>query len=296
MELQNNTKNYPIGVFDSGMGGLTVLRELCHTLPHENFIYLGDTARLPYGTKSRETIIQYAVQNAKILIELGIKLLVIGCNTASAVALPSLKKNYPNIPILGVIEPGAEAALSASKNRHIAILATESTINAGSYEAAIKHLDASAVVIGKSCGLLVALAEEGWTNNSIAQSIIREYLQPLKGNGHKFDCVVLGCTHFPIFSHLIQQELGAKVAVVDSAQSTAKTVKRILHHLQIETTNQNDLGEIEFLVTDLPQRFARIGEIFLNAPINSQQVKLVETHSLNPKQTPSDFMNLNNIQ
>ncbi|WP_423062631.1 glutamate racemase [Candidiatus Paracoxiella cheracis] len=275
----------PIGVFDSGMGGLTVLRQLKKLLPHESFIYLGDTARLPYGTKSRETVIRYAVQNTKLLIEKNIKLLVVACNTVSSVALPELKQHYPNIPIIGVLEPGAQAAVAATRNHRILVLATETTINTGGYQRVIKNLDPNATVMTKGCAVLVALAEEGWVNNSVAKAAINEYLLSIKHHDGKYDCVVLGCTHFPVFADLLREMLNNKVNIIDSAQSTAAVVEQLLMKLQLKALVPSVTRETQFFVTDSPERFMRVGELFLNHKINPDSVALVDHQQVNSFQT-----------
>ncbi|MCX7123476.1 MAG: glutamate racemase, partial [Gammaproteobacteria bacterium] len=191
----------PIGIFDSGVGGLTVYRALKRILPHENFLYLGDTARLPYGTKTPDTIIQYALQAARLLIDAGIKFLVIACNTATGPALPVLRKRYPDLPIIGVIEPGAVAALAISKTKHIAVIATEATVAAHSYQSAIYHLDRTAQVVEKAAGLLVPLTEEGFLSGEIPCKIIHHYLDDLLADPNtRPDTLILGCTHFPVLA------------------------------------------------------------------------------------------------
>ena len=280
-----------IGVFDSGMGGLTVLRQLMALLPNEHFIYLGDTARLPYGTKSRETVIRYSLQNAKLLIEKNIKLLVIACNTASSVALTELQQQYPHVPIVSVLEPGAQSAVSSTRNRHIAVLATETTINTGGYQNAIRNLDPMAVVITQSCSTLVALAEEGWINNKVAKAAIEEYLTPMQEQGFKCDCVVLGCTHFPVFKELLRETIkDNEVCIIDSGESAATVVKQVLSELKLKSPKKTDIKPNEFLVTDSPQRFIRTGKLFLNQPIVADTVTLIENH-YNLSTQPTHFFN-----
>jgi glutamate racemase len=269
--------NNAIGVFDSGMGGLTVLRELKRLLPNENFIYLGDTARLPYGTKSSDTVIKYSAMNAQILVDCDIKLLVVACNTASSVALADLRNLYPNLPIIGVIEPGAQDAVKASRNETIAVLATETTIRVGGYQQAIQNLNPSVKVLTKSCSLLVALAEEGWVNNQVAKAALEEYLLPIKDSEYNCDCLVLGCTHFPVFIDLIRKIMGDEVAIINSASSTAQVVKELLTDLNIKSPLvSGDESSTQFMVTDSPNRFSEVGQGFLNSKIDINFVKLVE--------------------
>lgn len=264
----------PIGVFDSGMGGLTVLRALENALPQESFLYLGDTARLPYGTKSSETINRYAWQATKQLVDRGVKCLVIACNTASGIALSALREAFPKIPILGVLEPGAEAAVLASKTQHIAVLATESTVNNLSYKKAIHQLNPKAHVHSKSCSVFVSLAEEGWHDNEVTVACVKRYLAPIFDDKHRIDCLVLGCTHFPVLKSAIQQCVSHDITIIDSAEATAVKLKELLvtHSWQ---TKQTARVATKFLVTDAPERFVSVGEYFLGRPIDVQYVEAV---------------------
>lgn len=275
-----NSKTQAIGVFDSGMGGLTVLAQLQRQLPNESFIYLGDTARLPYGTKSTQTVQYYAKQMTTLLLQYNIKLLVIACNTASAAALPFLQQALPNIPIIGVIQPSALAAIDASKNNNIAVLATESTVRSAIYEQTIQYYDSNTTVISQACGLFVALAEEGCTQDEIALLTVKKYLQPILNNPIKIDCILLGCTHFPVLSESIKKALPKKINIVNSAYATAHAVKLKLEELNVINTEKTQ--PTRFLVTDLPERFIQVGHLFLGKPIQEDQVKLVDT-----KQTAS---------
>lgn len=269
-------QSLPIGVFDSGMGGLTVLNELKLALPNESFIYLGDTARLPYGTKSPETVIRYATQIANILVKQQIKLLVVACNTATTAALPHLEQLFPDIPVIGVVQPGAAAAVAATKNNNVAILATETTIASGIYQQTLRDLNAHINVITQDCGLFVALAEEGCIDDDVAIAATKKYLQPIIDHEIDCDCVVLACTHFPVFSKAINQVLGDQVTIVNSAKATAESVQRLLNSSQM--INGHHPVSTQFLVTDLPQRFIRIGELFLESKIEPQSVQLVDIH------------------
>lgn len=283
-------QNLPIGIFDSGMGGLTVLNALMKTLPNESFIYLGDTARLPYGSKSAETVMRYATQMAMILVNQNIKLLVVACNTATTAALPHLQSQFPHIPIIGVVQPGAEAAIATTKNNNIAILATETTIRSGIYQQTLRSLRPSVNLISQSCGLFVALAEEGCINDEIAHAAITKYLHPIVSSSVKYDCVILGCTHFPVLSKPIASLLGDEVALINSAQATAAAVKSNLQDLQL--CAHSNTPSTHFLVTDLPERFVRIGEIFLEQPIHPEAVILVDGNSDSPIELPLLTKNL----
>lgn len=268
----------PVGVFDSGVGGLTVLRALREQLPRESFIYLGDTARLPYGTKSASTITRYALQAAELLVARGVKCLVIACNTASAVSLDELRKHFAPLPVLGVIEPGAEAGCRASKNGNIAVIATESTIQGDAYRRAIALRRPHAQVFSRACSLFVALAEEGVVSGPIAESIARHYLLDLfqQRNEHETaDTLLLGCTHFPPLRDTIRAVLDPSVQIVDSAETTAAALHSELHGLKL-LGEQNAKGQMQLLATDGPSRFARVGGLFLNSPIDVRDVELVE--------------------
>ncbi len=199
----------PIGVFDSGVGGLTVLRALREALPAQDFIYLGDTARLPYGTKSPETVARYSLQCAAALLERGIGSLVVACNTASASALGALRERYPALPVIGVIEPGAEAAVAASASQHIAVIGTEGTIRGGAYQTAIHRRSPEARVTSCACSMFVALAEEGWTQGPVAEAVAHRYLDPIFDVADSPDCLVLGCTHFPALIDAIRSRTNA---------------------------------------------------------------------------------------
>ena len=279
MEKYITRNQLPIGVFDSGMGGLTVLRELVNHLPYESFIYLGDTARLPYGTKSRETVTRYAAQMASLLVAQGIKLLVVACNTASTATLPFLKMQFPDIPIIGVVEPGARAAISATKNNRVALLATETTIQSGIYQKMILTLNPEIKISSQTCGLFVALAEEGCINNEIARLVAKQYLEPIINDHQQCDSVILGCTHFPVFIESLTAILGSEINIINSATATAMAVKSITQKMNLESTAQSP--QLTFLVTDSPERFSRIGEIFFGQPIEASIVHLIDGMRIN---------------
>ena len=276
MSLQDQ----PIGVFDSGMGGLTVMRALIERLPHESFVYLGDTARLPYGSKSADTVRRYAVQCARALMRHRIKLLVVACNTASATALPALADVLKPVPVLGVIEPGAEAAVKAAPLGRIAVIATEGTVNGRAYERAIHARNPDAMVTQQACPLFVALAEEGLTDGPIVQLAAKRYLDPLFA-GASPDCLVLGCTHFPVLKAAIARVAGPRVTLVDSAETTAIAVERLLAERGL-ARGTSGARTLRFLATDAPERFARVGEIFLGSKIATADVELVDLEVSSP--------------
>jgi len=267
----------PIGVFDSGMGGLTVLKALTARLPHERFIYLGDTARLPYGTKSAETVQAYALQATRLLLDQGVKLLVIACNTASAVALDRLQEVFAPVPVIGVIEPGARAGVAATSNRRIAVIATESTVKGGAYARAIRALTRDAEVVQQPCQVFVALAEEGWTDSAATRAAAEHYLGALFASPDAPDTLVLGCTHFPVLAGTIRAVVGKAVALVDSAETTAGAVAETLIDANLASDEQTDNpGTVEFFATDSPERFARVGAVFLGRAIDPASVELVD--------------------
>ena len=261
--MTTDSKNRPIGVFDSGIGGLTVYKALREALPQEDFIYLGDTARLPYGTKSHETVAAYALQAAQLLLEHDIKLLVVACNTASAQALPELRRAFPDLPCLGVIEPGADAAVAASHSGRIAVLATEGTARSGAYVEAIQRRSSAVEVQVLACNLLVALVEEGWCDGAEAEVILRRYLHRLEEG---FDTLVLGCTHFPILAPMLRKIVSPSISIIDSAVTAAQAVREYLQSFgQLAPSSQ--VGSCHCLVTDGPERFERVARLFLNEDI-----------------------------
>jgi len=265
-------------VFDSGVGGLTVLRALAAALPHEHFLYLGDTARLPYGTKSAESIRRYALQAAALLRDRGVKCLVVACNTASAVALDALAEEFAPVPVLGVVEPGAAAACTATRSGRIAVVATDSTVRGGAYQHAIHRRRPDAVVAARACPLFVALAEEGWTDGPIVEAVIHRYLDELfaADPGASADTLVLGCTHFPVLAPAIRKVLGPAVTIVDSAQTTAAALTGILHQARLRRPAEAGPGEIRLLATDSAERFARVGGTFLGRPLRASDVEVVD--------------------
>jgi glutamate racemase len=262
-------------VFDSGVGGLTVLRALRSALPGRDFVYLGDTARLPYGTKSPETVARYSLQCAAALVRRGIGRLVVACNTASASALEALRERYPGLAVTGVIEPGARAAVAASASQHIAVIATEGTIRGGAYRAAIERHNPAARVTMRACSMFVALAEEGWTEGAVAQAVAREYLAPLFAAGDAPDTLVLGCTHFPLLTDAIRRAVPDDVRIVDSAATTARTVSA-----EAGGAGPAAHGRVVWLATDDAERFARVGGRFLGEPLSADSVEVIDLQPL----------------
>ncbi len=254
----------PIGVFDSGIGGLTVLKALSEAMPGEDFIYLGDTARLPYGTKSNEVIIRYSKENTEFLLAKGIKMLVVACNTSSAVALDAIA-SQTMVPVIGVIEPGARAAAKASRRGKIGVIGTEATIASGAYTRAIQRLSPRAEIYTRACPLLVPLAEEGWVDNEIAERTVAIYLESLKQSG--IDTLLLGCTHYPLLREMFVRILGAGVRIVDSATATALEVRARLRTSRLLKRGGN--GSQSFFVTETPDRFVRVGRRFLGPQVES---------------------------
>lgn len=265
----------PIGVFDSGVGGLTVLRTLREALPAQDFIYLGDTARLPYGTKSADTVARYSVQCAAALLERGIGCLVVACNTASASALGALNQHYPSLPVIGVIEPGADAAIGASRSQHIAVIATEGTIGGGAYQSAIRLRNPAARVTARACSMFVALAEEGWTAGPLVEGIVHRYLDPIFSVQEPPDTLVLGCTHFPLLTGAIRAVLPPHVCVVDSAATTAAALAR---RIAPAGTAQSEaaIGQVTWLATDDAHRFARVGGRFFGETLRAESVEIID--------------------
>jgi len=269
----------PIGVFDSGMGGLTVLRALAVRLPHERFVYLGDTARLPYGTKSADTVKAYALQATRLLLAEGVKMVVVACNTASSVALKALAEALSPVPVIGVIEPGARAGVAATRNNFIAVIATEGTVQGGAYARAIAALRGDIRIVQLPCQVFVALAEEGWADEPATLAAAERYLGPLFAGPSPPDTLVLGCTHFPVLTGAIREIVGSAVALVDSAETTADAVAEALAGNSLASEG-GKRARTRFFATDSPERFARVGEIFLGRPIDVTTVELVDLRSL----------------
>lgn len=260
-----------IGIFDSGIGGLTVLKELAAALPREHTIYLGDTARVPYGIRSAETVTRYSFENTRFLLSQEIKMLVIACNTASAISLDAVKREFP-LPVIGVLGPGARAAAAATKNRKIGVIGTEATVASGAYERAIRDLDPRMEVYSIACPLFVPLVEEGWFDNDVTGLVVSKYLSALMGRG--IDTLVLGCTHYPLLKSVIGRFLGKGITLIDSATETAREVADVLARLKL---NRTDAGEVvrKYFVTDTPARFEKNAKLFLgDGSLKAEQVKV----------------------
>ena len=268
----SNTSSSPIGVFDSGIGGLTVVAEVMRQLPNEEIVYFGDTARLPYGPKSNDTVTQFAIQDAEFLLEQGVKNIVVACNTASSIAVDALADRY-DVPVIGVIEPGALAAVSSTLTGRVGVIGTEGTIASGAYRRAIGRLDRDIEVVETSCPLFVPLAEEGWTDREVTLVIAHEYLTPLRDAA--VDVLVLGCTHYPILKNTIARVFGPTVRLIDSAEETAKEVGERLEGLDL--TRKDETPPVhKFFVSDVPHRFREQAERFLGSPLPDVNVVTVD--------------------
>ena len=261
----NNTQ--PIGVFDSGIGGMTVVRALTRHLPHENIVYFGDTARVPYGPKSQQVVRAYALQDTDVLLHHDVKLIVVASNTVSAVALDVVQKRA-KVPVVGVILPGAEAAARTTKNKRIGVIGTVGTIFSNAYTNAIRQLDPGIQVFGQPCPLFVSLAEEGWINHKATELIAKEYLFPL--TLEKIDTLVLGCTHYPLLRDVIGTVLHQQVVLIDSGEATAIVVKNMLTELKLNNTSTLK-PNLQFIVSDVPHKFVEIGERFLGNKLGKVQ-------------------------
>jgi len=257
-----------IGVFDSGIGGLTVYKAIKERMPDEKVVYLGDTAHLPYGSKSPETIIRFSEENSRFLVTKGVKIIVIACNSSSSYAVSHLQEIF-DIPVLGVIDPGAEAAVRRSRGK-IGVIGTAATISSGAYERSILEKDPGAEIISRACPLFVPLVEEGWTDHSVTEQVIKEYLLPLKQTG--VGTLVLGCTHYPVLKNAIAGVLGDDIVLIDSAEVMAERVFSILTKLGWLKDPDASNGEDEFYVTDFPERFKSVGELFLQRKIDKVEM------------------------
>ncbi|MGE5683277.1 MAG: glutamate racemase [Bacillota bacterium] len=267
-------KEKPIGVFDSGIGGLTVVKRIASILPTENIVYFGDTARVPYGGKSNSTVVEYSMQDAKFLISKNVKVLVVACNTASSVALDELRKNF-NVPVIGMIDPGAEFALRNTVNGRIGVIGTNTTINNQAYSKAIHRLNPDVDVFEKACPLFVPLAEEGWIDHKATYLIAEEYLKELRELN--IDTLVLGCTHYPILVKVIREVMGEEIKLIDSGIAAASVVKSELERIGF-CTNSFSPGIQDFYVSDIPQKFKEIADIFMGKPLD--HIKKVDTELL----------------
>ena len=258
----------PIGVFDSGIGGLTVMHALMRRLPEEHLIYFGDTARVPYGPKSPETVRRFSRENVRLLLQRGVKMVVVACNTASAHALDDLRRVHA-IPVVGVIGPGARAAARATRCGRVGVIGTHGTIASDAYGSALRAIRPDLQVVSQACPLLVPLAEEGLLDHPAARLIAEEYLTPLREDG--IDALILGCTHYPLFKPLLAGILGDGVALIDSAEETAREVQEILGSRGL-AGDSRPAGERRFIVSDLPGQFVRVGRIFLGQDLRKVEV------------------------
>ena len=260
-----------IGVFDSGVGGLTVVKELIRQLPSENIIYFGDTARVPYGIKSKETVIRFSIENILFLLKHDVKLICVACNTVSSFALPVIKNHF-RVPIVGVLSPGVREAVYATQNKRIGVIGTKGTIKSRSYELEIKQLAPSAKVTAVACPLFVPFVEEGWLKEDVVTNVAKTYLKPLKDAG--VDTLILGCTHYPLLKPVIQKIMGDGVILIDSAKQVAVEVKNILS--KEDLLNKNGKGKLEFFVSDNPEWFSDLAQRFLGQPVkNVKKVNLI---------------------
>ncbi|HQP91293.1 MAG TPA: glutamate racemase [Candidatus Omnitrophota bacterium] len=259
----------PVGVFDSGIGGLTVVKELIKLLPYENIVYFGDTARVPYGVKSKETIIKFSLENTLFLLQQDVKAIVIACNTSSSLALPVIRRHF-KIPIIGVIMPGAKEAVYATKNKKIGVIGTRATINSNAYEEEIKRLDSSIKVYSQSCPMFVPLVEEGWGNDGITSKVAEKYLAPMRSKG--VDTVILGCTHYPLLRSTIQQVMGKDIKLINSAEQVALEVKNVLSQEGI-LNKGTERPSREYFVSDEVAIFKNIAKRFLGGDL--KEVKRV---------------------
>lgn len=266
----NIDKSAPIGVFDSGVGGLTVAREIMRHLPHENIVYFGDTARVPYGSKSKDNIIRYSRQIIEFLKTKGVKTIVIACNTASALALDVVRAEN-EIPILGVVEPGARAALSATEKKKIGVIGTEATVRSAMYEKIMKSFDAEVSVVGKACPLFVPLVEEGFRKHHVTDEIIDYYLSDMKHSD--IDTLILGCTHYPLLRTKIREYVGDKMNLVNPAYETAMDLKRLLREHDMENPSTIEHGSYSFYVSDAADKFKEFANSIL--PYDIEQTKQI---------------------
>lgn len=267
MSLNHN--NFPIGVFDSGLGGLTVVKELMRQLPGEDIVYYGDTARVPYGTKSKESIIRFSEENTRVLLKHKVKMVVVACNSSSSYALSSLKRIF-DVPIIGVIKPGAQKAAALSKNKKIGVIATKATIQSQQYVKELQLCDSLVKIYVQACPLFVPMVEEGWLRRPVTVSVAREYFKTLKKAD--VDTLILGCTHYPLLKTVIQKVMGPKVTLVDSAKEIAREVKSVLKEKK-ELSRLKRKPRHRFLISDEPQEFKKIARNFLGREIHPDRIR-----------------------
>ena len=260
-----NVSRKPIGVFDSGIGGLTVVKSVMRELPYEPIVYFGDTARVPYGSKSKSTIVKFSMENVEFLLRFGVKCIIVACNTSSSWALPTLRR-YFKVPIVGVIRPGARAAANKTATKRVGVIGTDATIRSRAYELELKRIDPSISVVSQSCPLFVPLVESGWLNGPVSAQIAATYLDPLKRQ--RVDTLILGCTHYPLLASVIQRVMGPQVSLVDSATQTAAEIRGLLAWNEWLSSSRTRPRH-RFFVTDEPDHFTQIGQRFLGHPIRS---------------------------
>ncbi|MFN2421019.1 MAG: glutamate racemase [Gemmatimonadota bacterium] len=257
----------PIGVFDSGIGGLTVMHALMERLPHESLIYFGDTARVPYGPKSRDTVTRFSIENVDLLTGYGVKAIVVACNTATARALPVLRQRF-DLPIVGVVGPGARAGAAATRSGHVGVIGTHGTVESGAYETSLKAIRSELVVVSRACPLFVPLAEEGMIDHPATRLIASDYLGPFREDG--VDTLILGCTHYPLLKGVIGEIVGDGVTLIDSAEETARETAELLAARSL--AREEGHPEYRYLVSDLPEQFLRVGQRFLGARVGAVEV------------------------
>lgn len=256
-----------IGVFDSGLGGLTVVKALLAQLPDEDIIYFGDTARVPYGSKSRDSIIRFSQENAEVLLAAQVKMIVVACNSSSSFALPLLRQQT-NVPVMGVIKPGVRKALSLTQSKRIGVIATAATIQSQKYTKLLQAQDPEVIAFSQACPLFVPLVEEGWTHKAVTTAIAQEYLKPLQEV--EIDTLILGCTHYPLLKSVIQKVMGARVTLVDSAQVVAQEVEQYLDNGTSLRAHQGDLRRVKLIASDKPQNFERMARNFLGTEVYAE--------------------------
>lgn len=270
-------RNAPIGVFDSGVGGLTVAREIMRNLPNEKIVYFGDTARVPYGSKSRNTVLRYSRQIVRFLQTQEVKAIVIACNTASALALDTIEKEI-DIPIIGVVKPGADMAIRTTRNNRIGVIATHSTINSNLYPTLIREKRPEIFVFGKACPLFVPLVEEGWTKDPVTEEIAARYLKELMDMD--IDTLILGCTHYPLLRHLLQGVVGDRVTLVNPAYETAQALKSLLKELDLENTEipEGGVQSHRFFASDAVENFREYADTILPCEVQSTELVAIESY------------------
>jgi glutamate racemase len=261
----DGNREAPIGIFDSGVGGLTVFRAIERRLPNESLIYLGDTARIPYGTRSDATVERYAIEDASFIQSKGVKAIVIACNTVSAIAAERVARQS-SVPVIGVLEPGARRAVEQTRSGYVGVIATEATVSSGAYEKAMIRLRRGLEIISRACPLFVPLAEEGWVNHPATRQIAEEYLSEMRAS--RVDTLVLGCTHYPLLRPVIEQVMGDGVRYIDSGEAVADEVARLLEQRGLARTSSRERTE-HFYVTDSTARFRRVAELFLGRPLEA---------------------------